>query len=187
MSETHDRPGSINQRPGIPVLPPNGTSKSRLKAGLLAGAAGVALYCGHRSFDPRRIASAQERDCHEHGRAASANGQMPGFADLVATVKPAVVSVRVKADITPQLMANDYEARPFQGAPFEKFFREFGGKAMPGQRGAWPPRVRARAGLRFLRQPGWLHRHEPSCRRQGGEGSNRHRQWLDARRQGHWH
>ncbi len=138
MSETHDRPGSINQRPGIPVLPPNGTSKSRLKAGLLAGAAGVALIAATVHSIRAELPQLRSATAMSMAAQASANGQMSGFADLVATVKPAVVSVRVKADITPQLMANDYEARPFQGAPFEKFFREFGGKAMPGLRGHGP-------------------------------------------------
>jgi serine protease Do len=60
---------------------------------------------------------------------ASLTQQGPvGFADLVAKVKPAVISVRVRVDQTadanvPEL--NDQDLPPFlQGTPFEKFFRQ---------------------------------------------------------------
>ncbi len=51
---------------------------------------------------------------------------VPGFADLVAKVDPAVVSVRVKSK-QPQLSADNQDF-PFQfqpGSPFERFFRQF--------------------------------------------------------------
>jgi serine protease Do len=55
-----------------------------------------------------------------------------GFADLIAKVKPAVISVRVKVDRTadasdtdgPQM--NDDEQGLPPGMPFEKFFRQYG-------------------------------------------------------------
>jgi serine protease Do len=55
-----------------------------------------------------------------------------GFADLVAKVKPAVISVRVK--IEKSMNGSDTMATsPFpQGSPMEKFFQQFG---MPGMRG----------------------------------------------------
>ncbi len=52
--------------------------------------------------------------------------QIPSFADLVAKVNPAVVSVRVK-DKQPQLSADNQDF-PFQfqpGSPMERFFRQF--------------------------------------------------------------
>ena len=57
-----------------------------------------------------------------------------GFADLVAKVKPAVISVRVKIDAAsdPELMKqmhqnSDQEAVPFEpGSPMYKFFQQFG-------------------------------------------------------------
>jgi len=53
-----------------------------------------------------------------------------GFADLVAKVKPAVISVRVKmdADNVPSHdgQSGDEDGSPFSGAPFEKFFRQYG-------------------------------------------------------------
>jgi serine protease Do len=50
------------------------------------------------------------------------------FADLIAKVKPAVVSVRVKMDQGVQSSSADESATPGQpGSPMEKFFRQFGG------------------------------------------------------------
>src|SRR5207237_7856296 len=43
-------------------------------------------------------------------------------------VKPAVVSIRVKADVTPNVTSGDGGANPFEGTPFERFFR-----GAPGQ------------------------------------------------------
>ena len=64
-----------------------------------------------------------------------------GFADLIAKVKPAVISVRVKIDESansnvPQM--NDEEGTPpfMQGSPFEKFFRRHGFEN--GPRGEMP-------------------------------------------------
>ncbi len=50
-----------------------------------------------------------------------------GFADVVETVKPAVISVRTKK-AGPQVSLNDDDL-PFQlrpGSPLERFFRRFG-------------------------------------------------------------
>jgi len=65
-----------------------------------------------------------------------------GFADLVAKVKPAVISVRVKIDAAsdPELMKemhqnSDQEAIPFEpGSPMEKFFQQFGSQGTPQAR-----------------------------------------------------
>jgi len=61
-----------------------------------------------------------------------------GFADLIAKVKPAVISVRVKMDRTadasdmPQMNGgDDDEGMPQQMQPFEKFFRRYGGERGP--------------------------------------------------------
>ncbi|MGB3272426.1 MAG: Do family serine endopeptidase [Xanthobacteraceae bacterium] len=62
------------------------------------------------------------------------NLQRPtGFADIVAQVKPSVISVRVKIDRDD----DGAEALPFPpGSPMERFFRRFGGPdGMPGMRG----------------------------------------------------
>ena len=53
-----------------------------------------------------------------------------GFADLIAKVKPAVISVRVKVDQSADddgPNTSGQEMQPYmQGSPFEKFFRQFG-------------------------------------------------------------
>jgi len=55
-----------------------------------------------------------------------------GFADLIARVKPAVISVRVKVDRmadasdAPQMNDDDEGMPQMQGTPFEKFFRRYG-------------------------------------------------------------
>jgi serine protease Do len=56
-----------------------------------------------------------------------------GFADLVAKVKPAVISVRVRVDQSVESNdpnaseQDDQDASPYMpGSPFEKFFRRFG-------------------------------------------------------------
>jgi serine protease Do len=69
-------------------------------------------------------------------RAADATIQHPvGFADLVAKVKPAVISVRVKIDESAKMTSmkendneeNDKDVSPFTpGSPMEKFFQQFG-------------------------------------------------------------
>ena len=57
------------------------------------------------------------------------------FADIVAKVKPAVISVRVKIAEDAKLTSmneNDDDAIPFApGSPMEKFFQQFGFQNMP--------------------------------------------------------
>jgi serine protease Do len=58
-----------------------------------------------------------------------------GFADLVAKVKPAVISVRVKMDADSMPgndgKSSDEDASPFSGTPFEKFFHQYGSENGP--------------------------------------------------------
>src|SRR6201995_4951882 len=66
-----------------------------------------------------------------HAATTQAQQGPAGFADLIAKVKPAVISVRVKVDqgATDDDSPNTsgQELQPFmQGSPFEKFFRQFG-------------------------------------------------------------
>ena len=69
-------------------------------------------------------------------RAADTHTQQPaqsgGFADLVAKVKPAVISVRVEMDETssaPDLSSDNEDNIP--GSPFEKFFQQHGSGDRP--------------------------------------------------------
>jgi serine protease Do len=69
--------------------------------------------------------------------AAAASQSPSGFADIVAKVKPAVISVRVKLDASANKTSmnqkdDDDNATPFEhGPPMEKFFRQFGLPGMP--------------------------------------------------------
>src|SRR5689334_4905009 len=54
-----------------------------------------------------------------------------GFADLVAKVKPAVISVRVKMENNVSADAGSQLNVP---PGLEKFFQQFGGETMPGHR-----------------------------------------------------
>jgi serine protease Do len=96
---------------------------------LLASVAGLSMAVllvgpgGFRPFNlPAWAASAQ---------AAEMTQTPAGFGDLVAKVKPAVISVRVKiddnGDNTALLQRNDQGADPDQSAsPFDQFSRQFG-------------------------------------------------------------
>jgi serine protease Do len=59
-------------------------------------------------------------------KAAAQAPAVPNFVDLVQAVKPAVVSIRVKSDVTPQVMSGDGGDTPFEGTPFGRFFQPFG-------------------------------------------------------------
>jgi serine protease Do len=69
-----------------------------------------------------------------------------GFADIVAKVKPAVISVRVRMDAekTASLDDNDRQTQP--GAPFDRFFRQFRQFGLPdGMPNGTTPRSRPTA------------------------------------------
>src|SRR5207302_6822928 len=56
------------------------------------------------------------------------NVQRPvGFADIVESVKPAVISVRIRSEVSSRLMGLDGGSGALpQGSPMERFFRRFG-------------------------------------------------------------
>jgi serine protease Do len=58
--------------------------------------------------------------------AAETMTQSPGFADMVAKVKPAVISVRVRFDAEKTASLEGNDGRMQQGGPFDRFFRQFG-------------------------------------------------------------
>ncbi len=63
-------------------------------------------------------------------------GPAAGFADLVANVKPAVISVRVKISEAVQPAMGQQGNMPFPpGSPFEKFFRQYGLPNVPQRHG----------------------------------------------------
>jgi serine protease Do len=77
-----------------------------------------------------------------------------GFADIVEKVKPAVISVRVKSEASPQLSL-DRGDLPFpKGSPMEQFFRRFGmPDGVPGQPGAPRGNFTSGQGSGFLISP----------------------------------
>ncbi len=99
---------------------------------LLASVAGVGIAvavaapAAYRNINLAPISAAQ---------AADAEHAPTGFADLVAKVKPAVISVRVKIEETATNglgMNGNSNENPFPpGSPMEKFFQQFGMPGMP--------------------------------------------------------
>jgi serine protease Do len=79
-------------------------------------------------------------------KAAAKSPAVPDFVDLVQAVKPAVVSVRVKADVAPEVTSSEDGANPFEGTPFAPFFK-FGS---PGQNRNAPHQYMQALGSGFL-------------------------------------
>jgi serine protease Do len=109
---------------GVPTKPRGILSARRLV--LLATAVtglGAAAVVVTPTFDSRSVFStpALAQNLSQQAERVQAPA---GFADIVEKVKPAVVSVRVKRNGTPQASLDDLPFPP--GSPFERFFRRFG-------------------------------------------------------------
>ena len=93
----------------------------------VAALGAAALLAGPGGYRPANVAA-----WTSSASAAETAQQHPaGFADLVAKVKPAVISVRVKMDASAEMTSSkendDGNATPLQpGSPMEKFFQQFG-------------------------------------------------------------
>jgi serine protease Do len=101
--------------------------------GSVAALGAAVLIAGPGGYLPIPVWSTS---AHAADTASAAATAPAGFADLVAKVKPAVISVRVKIDETANMasmdQSNDREVVPFApGSPMEKFFRQFGEPGMP--------------------------------------------------------
>jgi serine protease Do len=111
----------------------SGVALAALLTGI-AAATSIEAYSSEVLFNPTASAAA---------RAPAQAAAVPGFTDLVAAVKPAVVSVRVNARSTPATDDTpDFD--PFKGTPFERFFREFpepGERSLPQLRRGAPRRI----------------------------------------------
>jgi serine protease Do len=124
-----ERDNTRDNRPARKFLAPRRlallASVAGVGAAVLAGGIGPQI----ETKSPRWISSAA---------AAETAPQPQGFADLVAKVKPAVISVRVRFDVAAQQNANEDETMPFrQGSPFERFFRQFGFEDSPNGMQSW--------------------------------------------------
>lgn len=76
--------------------------------------------------------------------AAQAAPQLPNFVSLVKTVKPAVVSVRVRSDESSPVVSENGGLSPFEGTPLERFFNS------PQERRSPQRHVRQALGSGFL-------------------------------------
>ena len=126
------------------------SSKNAIKSGLirrhrnalLAGAlafGSMGLAAGYAGFAPATPAFAETKATQARMAAHPAS-----FADVVEKVRPAVVSVRVKAKASPQL--SDFEGLPFEnGHPLERFFKRFGDEFGPNSNRPRTPRGRGPA------------------------------------------
>ena len=106
-------------------------AKTALASRLLMSVAACAFLVGTTAAwevraeagKPWPQASAQASDLSQKAGQTAAN--LPDFASLTQAVKPAVVSVRVKAPAEQQ-MVKFPNGNPFEGTPFEKFFKQYG-------------------------------------------------------------
>jgi serine protease Do len=94
---------------------------------LLAGAAALAIIASGSAYTLHAYSAefSSPFGAKSAARVPVAAVSMPGFSDLVAAVKPAVVSVRVRADAGGHAMVSEDESNPFEGTPFEKYFKNF--------------------------------------------------------------
>src|SRR5829696_5608451 len=140
-----------------PVQPPS----KRKKTAWLVAAALAALIAGgavESGFVPPALPA-----CAQAPVAASATQQMPSFADVVEKVKPAVVSVRVKANMVADRSDDGDEAFGLPdfppGSPMERFFRRFqDGQGGPGFQFRQGPRrsVEAQGSGFFISSDGYV-------------------------------
>jgi serine protease Do len=117
--------------------PPTQKSHRRRRMALLAALAAVGLGTGLTASTVYQGNAAPASPAPASPKAPSVKtaeiGRL-GFADLVAKVRPAVISVRVKLDEGPTLSSNTEgeNGLPFPpGSPMDKFFQQFGFPGMP--------------------------------------------------------
>src|SRR5499427_584221 len=158
MSKIHaeaNAPGDRNDTAGL-------ATHSKFKRRLLAGVATVALLAAGSAY----TMGAYSADAHRSGspfgassaaRAPATQITLPGFADLVTAVRPAVVSVRVKAESAAHQTADSDDGDALE--PFDKFFKEFRGpngqRMAPGQEGR-RQFVRGQGSGFFISQDGYI-------------------------------
>jgi serine protease Do len=112
--------------------------RSTLRRRLLAGTAMLALLAAGSGYTLHAYsAQGSPFGTPSAARVPATAPAMPGFADLVRAVKPAVVSVRVRADVAVGPFGS--QENPFEGTPFEKFFKDFR-KGFPGPNGKGQPK-----------------------------------------------
>jgi serine protease Do len=108
----------MNMTDNTTPVPAPATRKRR--TAMLASVAGLGIVVG---LGGPTVYRDQFAATPAYATEAASAIQPSGFADIVAKVKPAVISVRVKLDEGQATLSSD-ELEP--GAPMEKFFRRFG-------------------------------------------------------------
>ncbi len=126
-----------------PSKPPGRTRRTALAAVLLAGTA-LGGFAAGQVGNAATVAETQGQPVNPPGVAVAQN--VPDFADLVAKVKPAVVSITSK--MRPQAVAEEGEGVPL---PFP--FNQMPGAQMPGAR---PHAVEARGSGFIIDQDGTI-------------------------------
>jgi serine protease Do len=131
----------------------NTQRKTNRKAGWLGAVALGALLAGG-ALETRLVPAAP---AHAQAQAPVPSAAMPSFADVVAKVKPAVVSVRVKVKMVADRGADEEESLNLPdmppGSPMERFFRQFRDRQGQGQgfqRGPGPGRNAEAQGSGFF-------------------------------------
>jgi serine protease Do len=103
------------------------------RVALLASVAGLGLAVLLTGPGGVQLPYATAQAAESTAQAAKPVQTPRGFADLVAKVKPAVISVRVKFQDAVSMNDDDNNGmQPFgNGGPFEKFFQQFGSENLP--------------------------------------------------------
>jgi serine protease Do len=128
----------ISIQPGAAGNAQSHARRSRLGRRLLAGTAILALLAAGSVYSLNAYSADSPFGAPSEARVPSAPAALPGFAELVSAVKPAVVSVRVRAEAPGDRFSS--QENPFEGTPFEKFFKDFGNKGLPGPKGRQQPK-----------------------------------------------
>ena len=137
-------------------IPPVHKTLSARRIILLASVAGLgiaAVVAGPTAYRQLDIG-----DWATSAHAAEGVQRQPGFADLVAKVKPAVISVRVKIeepDKTSGLGQNDGGLPIQPGSPLEKFFQQFGFPNIPNSKPQGPQTIMGEGSGFFISPDGY--------------------------------
>jgi len=128
----------ISMQPGIAGNAQSPGGRSGLRKRLLASTAILVLLAAGSSYTLRAYsAEGSPFGAPSEARVPAVPLAAPGFADLVSAVKPAVVSVRVRAEAAVDGFPS--QENPFEGTPFERFFKDFR-DGSPGPKGQQQPR-----------------------------------------------
>jgi serine protease Do len=129
--------------------------RRNFKSHLLAGAAALAIIASGSAYTLHAYSAdlSAPFGARSAARVPATPVSMPGFSDLVAAVKPAVVSVRVRADAGAHAMVSEDGDNPFEGTPFEKYFKDFRGPNGGGAQGRQPRQLIQGQGSGFFISP----------------------------------